>query len=96
MKALILASAVALMVTPALAVPYCSTLREKGGLVDYGFGYETEQAAAARFEDMLRGEGVDAHQTRFWNGCIQTFVNVDGKEEMRFFDPSSLQEIPVS
>jgi hypothetical protein len=45
----------------------------------------------------LRQQGIDANMTRFWNGCIQTFVrDADGKERMRFFDPDSYREIPAN
>lgn len=96
MKSLFAAVALALSITPALSVPYCSVMPTKNGLVDYGFGPMTENEAAQRFEYLLRGDGVDAHNTRFWNGCIQTFVKVDGRDEMRFYNPDNLAEIPVN
>ncbi len=97
MKAFILATALALLVTPALAVPYCDLGQSKDGKVDYGFGTTIgEQDSAARYEQMLNGEGIAAHDTRFWNGCIQTFVKVDGRDQMRFYNPDSLSEMPAN
>lgn len=97
MKTLLLAGAFALLVTPALAVPYCDVGPANGdGNVDFGFGNIGEEQSAQVAEQMLRGEGIAAHQTRFWNGCIQTFVNVDGHEEMQFYDPGTLRRIPVN
>ena len=39
--------------------------------------------------------GLDARQTTFWNGCVQTDVRENGKLTMRFYDPWTLEEIPV-
>ena len=94
MKALLVAGAFALLASPALAVPMCNQpMPEANGLINYGFGPETESEAAAHFEQALHAEGIDAHQTRFWNGCIQTWVNVGGQDQMRFFDPDTLAEV---
>jgi hypothetical protein len=47
----------------------------------------------ADYERQLISAGIAAHQTRFWNGCLQTFVRVDGKEVMKFYDPGTLKEV---
>jgi len=98
MKALLLAGAFALLVTPAFAVPYCdvSPNMNDGASADYGFGPIGEEQSAELAEQQLRGDGIDAHQTRFWNGCIQTFVTVDGHDEMQFYDPNTLRRIPTN
>jgi len=92
-KALLLVSALALVATPALATPMCDRPIGKDGMVDYGFGPETEDQAAAQFEQALNADGIGAHQTRFWNGCIQTWVKVDGQDVMKFYDPDTLREV---
>jgi hypothetical protein len=94
MKVFIFAGALALLASPALAVPYCDPpMQEGNGMTDYGFGPESESDAAAQYEQMLHSEGVGAHQTRFWNGCIQTWVTVGGREEMRIYDRDSLRQL---
>ena len=53
-----------------------------------------ETGMALDAERTLRAYGVKgAHQTRWWNGCIQTFVPVDGHDVMKFYDPNTYQEI---
>jgi hypothetical protein len=97
MKKLILAGAFALFVTPAFAVPMCDVgPKNADGMVDYGFGNVTEDESAQLAEQELHAAGINAHQTRFWNGCIQTFVTVDGREEMQFYDTTTLRRIPVN
>lgn len=96
MNKLALVGLFALLASPALAVPYCDVTKLPGGNPDYGFGNVTEDEAAQRFEQELHGDGIDAHQTRFWNGCIQTFVTVDGKDVMKFYDPDTLRELPAN
>ena len=61
------------------------------GLVRYS---EPEESAFA--EQRLRSMGIDASSTRFWNGCIQTFVRENGHTVMRFYDPDTLREVPVN
>jgi hypothetical protein len=98
MKKLVLITALALFSLPAtaaLAVPMCdrsvfTSFNAKGEVVF------DEIKAAEQAELQLRSEGIHAHMTRFWNGCIQTFVNVDGKDVMKFYDPNSLREIEVN
>ena len=93
MKALIFAGALALLASPALAVPYCQSIQN--GPHNFGFGATTEAEAAAQLEMELNAEGIGAHQSRFWNGCLQTWVSENGQDIMRFFDPTTLREIPV-
>jgi hypothetical protein len=96
MKKLILAGAFALLVTPAFAVPYCDVSPTMDGKdADFGFGPIGEEQSAQLAEQQLRGEGIAAHDTRFWNGCIQTFVDVGGKDEMQFYNPDTLARMPV-
>jgi hypothetical protein len=52
-----------------------------------------EGGMAANYEMQLRATGVKGHQTRWWNGCLQTFVRIDGKEVMKFYDPNTLREV---
>jgi hypothetical protein len=48
-------------------------------------------------ERHLHAMGIDAENTRFWNGCIQTFVREDtGHMTMRFYDPDTYAEVPVN
>ena len=98
MRKLILIGAIALLAMPAtaaFAVPMCDgPTALPDGMKDYGFGKQTEEEAATSFEQELVMKGIPAHQTRFWNNCIQTFVNVDGHDVMKFYDPATLAEIP--
>jgi len=94
MKALLVVAALALLASPALASPDCDKpVTDSNGLVDYGFGPQTEEQSAAMFEQELNGEGIAAHQTRFWSGCIQTWVKIDGRDVMKFYDPDTLREV---
>ena len=96
MKRLTLAALLALIATPALAVPMCYAPR--GGNVvifEWEIGKMGESERAAFYEKKLQMRGIDAMQTTFWNGCIQTNVRENGRISMRFFDPWSLEEIPV-
>ena len=47
-------------------------------------------------ENRLRSEGIDVHNSRLWNGCLQTFETVGGRDVMKFFDPDSLAELPAN
>jgi hypothetical protein len=97
MRVLILAAAMAALVSPAFATPSCDGPDIlDNGLKNFGFGPMTESEAAAIFEQQLNHEGIRAHQTRFWSNCIQTWVNENGKETMEFFDPDTLRRIPVN
>ena len=96
MNKILLAGAFALLATSAFAAPYCNVDKQPNGQPDYGFGPVTEDEAAQRFEQELHAAGIDAHQTRFWNGCIQTFVSENGKDVMKFYDPDSLSELPAN
>ena len=75
MKPLALAALLALCATPTLAVPMCYA--PKGGNVvifEFEIGKMGESERAAFYEKMLQMRGIDARQTTFWNGCIQTNV----------------------
>ena len=61
------------------------------GTIDYGFGPDCGRAVSrSSFEQKLNGDGIRGHQTRFWNGCIQTWVNVGGRDDMQFYDRDTL------
>ncbi len=97
MKPLALAALLALCATPALAVPMCYA--PKGGNVvifEFEIGKMGESERAAFYEKKLQMRGIDARQTTFWNGCIQTNVRENGRISMRFYDPWSLEEIPAN
>ena len=86
-----------LVATPvtAFAVPMCNGI--DFSMVDSsGHPLYSEEDEAKFAEIRLRGRGIDANSTRFWNGCIQTFVRENGHETMRFYDPNSLEEVPVN
>ncbi|MEP7240998.1 MAG: hypothetical protein ABI697_08950 [Devosia sp.] len=78
-------------------VPRCDLpMKDAKGRFDWGFGPNVgESKAADRYEQMLISSGVDAHLTRFFSGCLQTWVEVDGKDKMKFYDPETLEEIPL-
>jgi hypothetical protein len=96
MKSFVLAALLALVATPTLAVPMCYA--PKGGNVivfEFEIGKFSETERAQFYEQRLRMMGIDARQTTFWNGCVQTDVRENGKLTMRFYDPWTLEEIPV-
>ena len=94
------ALALVLFAPPALAeriVPMCPQY-EAGLHFEFGFSIGekmTESERAAFYEQRLRARGIDASQTRFWNGCIQTFVRENGHTTMQFFDPDTLERIEL-
>jgi hypothetical protein len=95
MKKIILLGALALLASPtaAWAFPMCD-----GPPFDHmnadGTPQYDEMAMAQQAEQELRAQGIDANQTRFWNGCIQTFVDDGtGHQEMKFYDPDTLREV---
>ena len=96
MKKIILASALALFAMPAtgaLAVPMCDG-PNFDALDSNGNPRYSEEDEARNAEMRLRARGIDANMTRFWNGCIQTFVDDGtGHQVMKFFDPDSLREV---
>ena len=96
MKNLILLSAVALLACPAtatLAVPMCDGPPFDHFNADGTPAYD-EIGAAADAERRLRAQGIDANMTRFWNGCVQTFVDDGtGHQEMKFYDYDTLREV---
>jgi|SRR4051794_22598095 hypothetical protein len=97
MKKIILLGLVALIaspVVPVLAVPMCSPPVDSYD--KDGFPIFDEIGAAKTAEQELRAMGIDARNTRFWNGCIQTFVRIDGRDVMKFYNPDSYREIPVN
>jgi hypothetical protein len=94
MKPLLIATLLALAATPAFAVPFCHAPR--GGNVvifEAQIGRLSETDRAKFYEMRLRARGIDAADTRIWNGCIQTFVTENGRFTMRFFDPWTLEEV---
>ena len=98
MKKFILLGAAALLVLPstaALAVPMCDPpvfgIKDSKGRVII-----SQDDVLASLEQRLRSHGIDAHDTRLWNGCLQTFVYENGHDVMRFFDPDTLAEIPAN
>lgn len=98
MKTIILFGALALFALPAtaaFAVPMCDgpdfERLHKDGTPIYS---EIDMAAMA--EQELRARGIDASDTRWWNGCLQTFVRENGRTVMKFYDPDSYREIPVN
>jgi hypothetical protein len=96
MKKIILLSTLALLATPvtaAFAVPFCDSPRFD--LKDsQGNNIWSEEELAAEAEQRLRSHGIDANQTRFWNGCIQTFVDDGtGHQVMKFYDYDTLAEV---
>jgi hypothetical protein len=95
-KALAPALLLALCATPALAVPACYAPRGGGVVINIEIGKMSETERAAFYEKQLRMQGIEARQTRFWNGCVQTFVTENGSFTMKFFDPWTLAEIPNS
>lgn len=101
MKKLVLLVAIAIVgasATAAFAVPMCDGPRfeEEGSGGLFGGPVNSEQEAAFNAEIRLRAKGIDAHMTRFWNGCVQTFVRENGHDVMKFYDFDTLREIPVN
>ena len=82
------------LANPALAFPTCP-IPQAGVHIEFhvNFGKMTENERAAFFEQQLRARGIDASNTRFWEGCIQTFVTENGHTTMRFYDPDTLIEV---
>ena len=93
----VLAIAFIALATPALAVPMCYVPRPGAPVIQFSIviGKLTEADRAAFYQQQLRARGIDASDTRFWNGCIQTFVTENGRFTMRFYDPWTLEEVPV-
>ena len=98
MKSLMLLGALALFVLPttaALAVPMCDPPQLDNARDANGKRFITQDDVVATLESRLRGAGIDAHDSRLWNGCLQTFVRVGGRDVMKFYDPDSLAELPA-
>ena len=96
MKPLTLAALLALVATPALAAPMCHAPKSGNVIVfEFEIGKFSEAERAQFYEQRLRMMGIDARQTTFWNGCVQTDVRENGKLTMRRYDPWTLEEIPV-
>jgi hypothetical protein len=95
---LALAALLALVAGPALATPQCYVPRSGGTVIVFEFeiGEFSEAERAKFYEQRLRMMGIDARQTTFWNNCIQTDVRENGRLTMRFYDPWTLEEIPVN
>jgi len=98
MKKLLLLSALALFSIPAtaaFAVPMCDGPDFTRVGAD-GRPIYSEIDTAVDAERELRSRGIDASDTRWWNGCLQTFVRENGHTVMKFYDPDSYQEIPTN
>lgn len=97
MKSVALAALLALAASPALAVPWCHAPQGGGSQIVFQveIGNLSETDRAQFYEMRLRAMGIHASNTRFWNECVQTFVRENGRETMRFYDPWTLEEIPV-
>ena len=97
MRALLTTIALLLVLpaSAAYAVPMCDgpNFAEKDAMGNFVYSEDQESQIA---EQKLHSMGIDANNTRFWNGCIQTFVNVDGRDEMQFYDPNNLRRVPVN
>jgi hypothetical protein len=95
MKTIILLGALILLASPsaAWAFPMCDGPAFDRVNADGTPRYD-EMELAAEGERELRRMGIDANQTRFWNGCLQTFVDDGtGHQVMKFYDPNSLREV---
>jgi len=95
MRVLLLAALLAGIAMPALAVPFCPGPRGGGVVLGFEVGRMSETERAQFYEQRLRARGIDASDTRMWGGCIQTFVTENGHFTMRFYDPWTLEEIPL-
>ncbi|HEX4298184.1 MAG TPA: hypothetical protein VHZ56_09185 [Devosia sp.] len=100
MKQLILlgaAALIALSAAPAWAVPMCDNPQfDQSFQKVFGKPAISQDDQALNIERELNRMGIDATNTRFWNGCVQTFVREDGHTVMKFYNPDTLQEIPVN
>ena len=90
-----LTAAICLTALPAAAAPFCHMPQDGRIALQIGSGIRSESEKAAFYELRLRQRGIDARDTRMWNECIQTFVLENGRISMRFYDPFTLDEIPV-
>jgi hypothetical protein len=98
MRKFLAMGALALFLSPAtaaLAVPMCDG-PDFSELDSSGHFRYSEPDESAFAERRLNAMGIDASLTRFWNGCIQTFVRENGHTVMRFYDPDTLREVPVN
>lgn len=97
MRSLAIAAILALGTVPALAAPFCHAPQGGGKVVvlDFEVGDLGEEDRARFYEIRLNAMGIRASNTRFWNQCVQTFVRENGRDTMRFYDPWTLEEIPV-
>lgn len=98
MKTFVLLGAAALFTIPAgsaLAVPMCDG-PNFDEVDSRGRPVYSEVDLAREAEMRLRSMGINASMTRFWNGCIQTFVRENGHSLMKFYDPDTFVEVPVN
>ncbi|HWV01300.1 MAG TPA: hypothetical protein VN109_09045 [Devosia sp.] len=98
MRALLTTIALLLVLpaSAAYAVPMCDgpNFAEKDAMGNFVYSEDQESQIA---EQKLHSMGIDANNTRFWNGCIQTFVtDASGHTKMRFYDPDTYVEVPVN
>ena len=98
MKKAFLIGALALALTPvtaAMAVPTCENLQFQDYYKErFGKPFFSQEHQARFIERQLIQRGIEASNTRFWNGCVQTFVRENGHTTMRFYDPDTLDEVP--
>jgi hypothetical protein len=95
MRAL-LALAVIALAGPAFAAPWCHAPRGGNAIIlEIEIGKFTETEKAQFYQMRLRQLGIDARNTTLWNGCVQSIVRENGRIVMRFYDPWTLEEIPV-
>lgn len=98
MKTVALAMLLALSAGPVLAaVPFCHSPRGDAPVLvlEIEVGELSEIDRAQFYELRLRSMGIEASNTRFWQQCVQTFVREDGRTTLRYYDPWTLEEIPV-
>ena len=98
MKTIALATLLlAMNAASAFAVPFCYAPKGNGPFITFHveIGKLSEADRAKFYEMELNARGIDADNTRFWNGCVQTFVTENGHFTMRFYDPWTLEEIPA-
>lgn len=98
MKSSILLGALALLLLPTtatLAAPMCDPPHLGNARDDNGKRIFSQDEVITSLENRLRGEGIAAHDSRLWNGCLQTFVTVGGRDVIKFYDPDSLAELPA-
>jgi hypothetical protein len=95
MKRIVLIALLAFCATPSLAVPTCDTPRGNIIVFEIGMGKIGEIERAHFYEQRLNMMGIPARNTTFWNGCIQAEVRTNGHNTLRYYDPWTLEEVPI-